>query len=156
MIDPMEHRWAQHVAVTTFRCRHGTAPPDILGRNWRAWSMDGRTTSGASGNYVPYRSSSTSRTVSSSNRAYLIWNSLPNELQAAGFIFMRLSSLAMPWIAIFARKCDCYAMVNSLAIAPIAISTRNLRLRQSLHLYVATTVINSLSVISNLFRCTHV
>ena len=29
MIDPIEHRWAQHVAVTTFRCRHGTAPPDL-------------------------------------------------------------------------------------------------------------------------------
>ena len=26
MIDQIEHRWAQHVAVTTFRCRHGTAP----------------------------------------------------------------------------------------------------------------------------------
>ena len=50
------------------------------------------------------------------------------------FIFMRLSSLALPWIAIFARKCDCHAMVNSLAIARIAISTRNLRL-SSLRLY---------------------
>ena len=28
------------------------------------------------------------------------------------FIFMRLSSLALPWIAIFARKCDCHAMVK--------------------------------------------
>ena len=44
------------------------------------------------------------------------------------FIFTRLSSLAPPWIAIFARKCDCHAMVNSLAIARITISTRNLRL----------------------------
>ena len=29
MIDPVEHRWAQHGAVTTFRCRHGTVPPDL-------------------------------------------------------------------------------------------------------------------------------
>ena len=50
------------------------------------------------------------------------------------FIFMRLSSLALPWIVIFARKCDCHAMVNSLAIARIAISTSNLRL-SSLRLY---------------------
>ena len=41
---------------------------------------------------------------------------------------MRLSLLTLPWIAIFARKCDCHAMVNSLAIARIAISTGNLRL----------------------------
>ena len=34
----------------------------------------------------------------------------------------------------FARKCDCHAMVNSLAIARIAIFTRNLRL-SSLRLY---------------------
>ena len=29
MIDPIELRRAQHVALTTFRCRHGTAPPDL-------------------------------------------------------------------------------------------------------------------------------
>ena len=76
MIDPIEHRWAQHVAVTTFRCRHGTAPPDL---RKKLKSVDhGRTTRGASGNYVPYRSFSTSGTVSFSNRAPLIWNSLPN------------------------------------------------------------------------------
>ena len=50
---------------------------------------------------------------------------------------MRLSSLALPWIAIFTRKCDCHAMVNSLAIARIAISIRNLRL-SSLRLYDVT------------------
>ena len=90
MIDPIEHRWAQHVAVTTFRCRHGTAPPDL---RKKLKSVDhGRTTRGASGNYVPYRSSSTSGTVSFSNRAPLIWNSLPNELQEAGSVncFKRL------------------------------------------------------------------
>ena len=90
MIDPIEHRWAQHVAVTTFRCRHGTAPPDL---RKKLKSVDHRrTTRGASGNYVPYRSSSTSGTVSFSNRAPLIWNSLPNELQEAGSVncFKRL------------------------------------------------------------------
>ena len=90
MIDPIEQRWAQHVAVTTFRCRHGTAPPDL---RKKLKSVDhGRTTRGASGNYVPYRSSSTSGTVSFSNRAPLIWNSLPNELQEAGSVncFKRL------------------------------------------------------------------
>ena len=57
MIYPIEHRWAQHVAVTTFRCRHGTAPPDL---RKKLKSVDhGRTTRGASGNHVPYRSSST-------------------------------------------------------------------------------------------------
>ena len=67
MIDPIEHRQAQRVAVTTFRCSHGTAPSDL----WkRLKSVDhGRTTRGASGNYVPYRSSSTSGAVSFSNRA---------------------------------------------------------------------------------------
>ena len=86
MIDPIEHscRWAQHVAVTTFRCRHGTAPPDL---RKKLKSVDhGRTTRGASGNYVPCRSSSTSGTVSFSNRAPLIWNSLLNELQEAGSV----------------------------------------------------------------------
>ena len=90
MIDPIEHRWAQHVVVTTFRCRHGTAPPDL---RKKLKSVDhGRTTRGASGNYVPYRSSSTSGTVSFSNRAPLIWNSLPIELQEAGSVncFKRL------------------------------------------------------------------
>ena len=47
MIDPIEHRWVQHVAVTTFRCRHGTAPPDL---RKKLKSVDhGRTTRGASG-----------------------------------------------------------------------------------------------------------
>ena len=70
MIDPIEHRCAQHVAVTTFRCRHGTAPPDL---RKKLKSVDhGRTTRGASGNYVPYCSSSTSGTVSFSNCAPLI------------------------------------------------------------------------------------
>ena len=51
MIDPVEHRWAQYVAVTTFRCRHGTAPPDL---RKKLKSVDhGRKTRGASGNYVP-------------------------------------------------------------------------------------------------------
>ena len=45
-----------------FRCRHGTAPPDL---RKKLKSVDhGRTTRGASGNYVPFRSSSTSGTVS--------------------------------------------------------------------------------------------
>ena len=45
MIDQIEHRWAQHVAVTTFRCRHGTAPPDL---RKKLKSVDhGRTTRGA-------------------------------------------------------------------------------------------------------------
>ena len=73
-----------------FRCRHGTTPPDL---RKKLRSVDhGRTTRGASGNYVPYRSSSTSGTVSFSNRAPLIWNSLPNELQEAGSVncFKRL------------------------------------------------------------------
>ena len=51
MIDPIEHRWAQHVAVTTFRCRYGTAPPDL---RKKLKSVDhGRTTRGTSGNYYP-------------------------------------------------------------------------------------------------------
>ena len=81
----IDHRWAQHVAVTTFRCRHGTAPPDP--RKKLKTVDHGHTTRGASGNYVPCRSSSTSGTVSFSNRAPLIWNSLPNELQEAGSVF---------------------------------------------------------------------
>ena len=91
MIDPIEHRWAQHVAVTTFRCR-----PDL--RKKLKSGDHGRTTRGASGNYVPYRFSSTSGTVSFSNRAPLIWNSLPNELQEAGSVicfkrlYLKLSS----------------------------------------------------------------
>ena len=77
MIDHIEHRWAQHVAVTTFRCRRGTAPPDL---RKKLKSVDhGRTTRGASGNFVPYRSSSTSGTVSFSNRAPLIGD-LPNKM----------------------------------------------------------------------------
>ena len=63
MIDPIANTdGAQHVAVTTFRCGHGTAPPDL---RKKLKSVDhGRTiTRGASGNYVPFRSSSTSGTV---------------------------------------------------------------------------------------------
>ena len=63
-----------------------------------------------------------------------IRNPVSSYFHSQVFIFMRLSSLAPPRIAIFARKCDCHAMVNSLAIARIAISTRNLRL-SSLRLY---------------------
>ena len=63
-----------------------------------------------------------------------IRNPVSSHFHSQVFIFMRLSSLALPWIAIFARKCDCHAMVNSFAIARIAISTRNLRL-SSLRLY---------------------
>ena len=63
-----------------------------------------------------------------------IRNPVSSYFHSQVFIVMRLSSLALPWIAIFARKCDCHAMVNSLAIARIAISTRNLRL-SSLRLY---------------------
>ena len=86
MIDPIEHRWAQHGTVTTFRCRHGTAPPDLRKKLQRAWTMDAQPLRGASGNYLPCRSSSTSGTVSFSNRAPLIWNSLPNELQETGSV----------------------------------------------------------------------
>ena len=45
MIDPIAHRWAQHFAVTTFRCRHGTAPPNLrkkLKSNWRPWTHNKR------------------------------------------------------------------------------------------------------------------
>ena len=63
-----------------------------------------------------------------------IRNPVSSYFHSQVFIFMRLSSLALPWIAIFARKCDCHAMVNLLAIARIAISTRSLRL-SSLRLY---------------------
>ena len=63
-----------------------------------------------------------------------LFNPVSSYFHSQVFIFMRLSSLALPWIAICARKCDCHAMVNSLAIARIAISTRNLRL-SSLRLY---------------------
>ena len=81
MIDPIEHRWAQHVAVTTFRCRHGTAPPNL---RKKLKSVDhGRTTIGPSGNHLPSRSSPTSGTESFSNRAPLICYSLPMELQEA-------------------------------------------------------------------------
>ena len=56
---------------------------------------------------------------------------------------MRLSSLALPLIIFFLRKCDCQAMVNSLAITRIANSIRNLRL-SSLNLYETVTM-NGLS-----------
>ena len=53
-----------------------------------------------------------------------IRNPVSSYFHSQVFVFMRLSSLALPWIAIFARKCDSHTMVNSLAIARIAISTR--------------------------------
>ena len=77
-----------HLPLQTWHCP--PPPPDL---RKKLKSVDhGRTTRGASGNYVPYRSSSTSGTVSFSNRAPLIWNSLPNELQEAGSVncFKRL------------------------------------------------------------------
>ena len=64
-------------------------------------------------------------------RLSLFRNHESSYFHSQAFIFMRFSSLAMPWIAIFARKCDCHAMVNSLAIERIAISIRNLRLSSS-------------------------
>ena len=64
-----------------------------------------------------------------------IRNPVSSYFHSQVFIFMRLSSLALPWIAIFARKCDCHAMVSSLAIARIAISTRSLRL-SSLRIWI--------------------
>ena len=90
------------------RNRHGSAPPDL---RKKLKSVDhGRSTRGASGNYVPYRSSSTSGTVSFSNRAPLIWNSLPNELQEASSVncFKRLylKQLSDPSFCQCSGPCD--------------------------------------------------
>ena len=88
--------------------------------------------------HVKHVSVSTAMAFKASDRRHhaveIIRNPVSSYFHSQVFIFMRLSSLALPWIAIFARKCDCHAMVNSLAIARIAISTRNLRL-SSLRLY---------------------
>ena len=90
--------------------------------------------------HVKHVSVSTAMAFKASDRRHhaveFIRNPVSSYFHSQVFIFMRLSSnsLALPWIAIFARKCDCHAMVNSLAIARIAISTRNLRL-SSLRLY---------------------
>ena len=82
--------------------------------------------------HVKHVSVSTAMAFKASDRRHhaveIICNPVSSYFHSQVFIFMRLSSLALPWIAIFARKCDCHAMVNSLAIARIAISTRNLRL----------------------------
>ena len=89
--------------------------------------------------HVKHVSVSTAMAFKASDRRHhaveFIRNPVSSYFHSQVFIFMRLSSLALPWIAIFARKWDCHAMVNSLAIARIAISTRNLRL-SSLRLYV--------------------
>ena len=89
--------------------------------------------------HVKHASVSTAMAFKASDRRHhaveFIRNPVSSFFTRRFFIFMRLSSLAPPWIAIFARKCDCRAMVNSLAIARIAISTRNLRL-SSLRLFV--------------------
>ena len=88
--------------------------------------------------HVKHVSVSTAMALKASDRRHhaieFIRNPVSSYFHSQVFSFMRLSSLALPWIAIFARKCDCHAMVNSLAIARIAISTRNLRL-SSLRLY---------------------
>ena len=87
--------------------------------------------------HVKHVSVSTAMAFKASDRRHhaveLIRNPVSSYFHSQVF-FMRLSSLALLWIAIFARKCDCHAMVNSLAIARIAIYTRNLRL-SSLRLY---------------------
>ena len=87
---------------------------------------------------VKHVSVSTAMAFKASDRRHhaveIIRNPVSSYFHSQVSIFMRLSSLALPWIAIFARKCDCHAMVNSLAIARIAISTRNLQL-SSLRLY---------------------
>ena len=88
--------------------------------------------------HVKHVSVSTAMAFKASDRQHhaveFIRNPMSSYFHSQVFIFMRLSSLALPWIAIFTRKCDCHAMVNSLAIARIAISIRNLRL-SSLRLY---------------------
>ena len=88
--------------------------------------------------HVKHVSVSTAMSLKANNRrhqaAEFICNPLSSYFHSQVFIFMRLSSLALPWIAIFAPKCDWHAMVNSLAIAWIAISTRNLQF-SSLRLY---------------------
>ena len=88
--------------------------------------------------HVKHVSDSTAMALKASDRRHhaveFIRNPASSYFHSQVFIFMRLSSLALPWIALLARKCDCHAMVNSLAIARIAISTRNLQL-SSLRLY---------------------
>ena len=49
-------------------------------------------------------------------------------ISLAGFYFYAIEFTPMSWMSIFARNCDCDAVVNSLAIAWMAISTRYLRL----------------------------
>ena len=75
----LEHRWARQVAEIVFRCNHGSAPSalkDKLRRN-----NHGARTRGSKESYLPYRPSSLSGELSFSNRAPLMWNTLPRAMQ---------------------------------------------------------------------------
>ena len=77
-IVSLEHRWALQVAEIVFRCKHGSAPSalkDKLRRN-----NHGARTRGSKESYLPYRPSSLSGELSFSNRAPLMWNTLPRVL----------------------------------------------------------------------------
>ena len=78
-IVSLEHRWALEVAEVVFRCKHGSAPSalkDKLRRN-----NHGARTRGSKESYLPYRPSSLSGKLSFSNRAPLMWNTLPRAMQ---------------------------------------------------------------------------
>ena len=73
------HSWALQVAEIVFRCNHGSAPSalkDKLRRN-----NHGARTRGSKESYLPYRPSSLSGELSFSNRAPLMWNTLPRAMQ---------------------------------------------------------------------------
>ena len=84
-IVSLEHHWALRVAEIVFSgCNHGSAPSalkDKLRRN-----IHGARTRGSKLNYLPYRPSSLSGELSFSNRAPVMWNTLPRAMQQALYV----------------------------------------------------------------------
>ena len=80
-IVSLEHRWALQVAEIVFRCKHGSAPSALKDKLSLRRINHGARTRGSNESYLPCRSSSLSGELSYSNRAPLMWNTLPCAMQ---------------------------------------------------------------------------
>ena len=78
-LSNIEHLWALQLALMVQKCHLGTAPQDICKKLKR--TKHSHETRGNQSCFTPFRPLTTSGSVCFSNRAPLIWNSLPQPVR---------------------------------------------------------------------------
>ena len=78
-LSNIEHLWALQLALMVQKCHLGTAPQDICKKLKR--TKHSHETRGNQSCFTPFRPLTTSGSVCFSNRAPLIWNSLPQPIR---------------------------------------------------------------------------